>query len=837
MPPNPQHHHHRSSLKQNNKAFKSRHASKGSIKAKNKGRVEKSPKATSISNSLSSKKADRRNAAKIEQAKKRSELASNIRLFTGPNAPPKVVAVVPLCPDVDPLQVVVDLHTCLELSCQSQPVGPVTLSVERFKQKLKIVPVSRRLMDILDAVRVSDFVILLMSAAVEVDAEGTLALTAIKAQGVPLLHGVVQHLENDSPKMQAAVRKSLLSYMEAHFPGSDSKLFSTSQTQEAISLLRSITSIRPKPVVWRDQHSYVVSDALEFQETDGESGIGILKVMGHVRGQSLSANRLIHIQGFGDYQIQKITSCPIVRGNGEVVDPVDLQFPHPELQDSLVAENEPDPMDGEQTWPTDEEIAEGDANVARIEQLRAERKKKLLRVPKGTSAYQAAWIVDEAENGDEGEDSSGENGDDFDMDDGEDEGESDEERAGSGEEAEDQSEEEYEEIEPESKLDDFDVGFNVADDERQYKEYLAEKKKRKEEEDDLQFPDEVDTPREIPARVRFARYRGLKSFRTSPWDPYENLPLDYARIFQFENYKRTRSKVLKDLALGEDQWEGVDVGRKVIVWITNVPKAVMETHNPRLPFTIFSLLPHERKFTLASCNIHRVDHTNAQSARTIRSKDPLILWSGFRKFEVRPTFSETKGGSNGVFRFERYFHPNKNVLANFYGPIAFMNEPVLVFRASEMEEVPTLVATGHSVPPSPLRIVAKRILLTGHPFKIHRRSAVIRYMFFDPQDVEYFKPIQLHTKMGLTGHIRESLGTHGYMKCLFGEQIKPQDTVCLSLYKRVFPKWNTQTWVDDGAGRSGWAAASGKDGDGEWPVERALTGEAGGASASAMMTD
>jgi pre-rRNA-processing protein TSR1 len=109
---------------------------------------------------------------------------------------------------------------------------------------------------------------------------------------------------------------------------------------------------------------------------------------------------------------------------------------------------------------------------------------------------------------------------------------------------------------------------------------------------------------------------------------------------------------------------------------------------------------------------------------------------------------------------------------------------------------PALTATGHLVPPSPLRVVAKRILLTGHPFKIHKRSAVIRYMFFDPLDVEYFKPVQLTTKMGCVGHIRESLGTHGYMKCLFGQQVTQQDTVCLSLYKRVFPKWTTRLWVD-----------------------------------------
>lgn len=67
--------------------------------------------------------------------------------------------------------------------------------------------------------------------------------------------------------------------------------------------------------------------------------------------------------------------------------------------------------------------------------------------------------------------------------------------------------------------------------------------RKREEEDDLQFPDEIDTPMDVPARTRFQRYRGLRSFRTSPWDPYENLPRDYARIFQFEDYKRTERAV------------------------------------------------------------------------------------------------------------------------------------------------------------------------------------------------------------------------------------------------------------------------------------------------------
>ena len=43
-------------------------------------------------------------------------------------------------------------------------------------------------------------------------------------------------------------------------------------------------------------------------------------------------------------------------------------------------------MDAEQTWPTEEELKEAEA----------QQKLKLIKVvPKGTSEYQAAWIPDE----------------------------------------------------------------------------------------------------------------------------------------------------------------------------------------------------------------------------------------------------------------------------------------------------------------------------------------------------------------------------------------------------------------------------------------------------------
>lgn len=44
-------------------------------------------------------------------------------------------------------------------------------------------------------------------------------------------------------------------------------------------------------------------------------------------------------------------------------------------------------------------------------------------------------------------------------------------------------------------------------------------------------------------------------------------------------------------------------------------------------------------------------------------------------------------------------------------------------------------------------------------------------------------------------------GTHGHMKCQFDGQLKSQDTVLMTLYKRLFPKWTYDPHVPEPCGR------------------------------------
>ncbi|KAI0075767.1 ribosome biogenesis protein tsr1 [Panus rudis PR-1116 ss-1] len=766
-------HQHRPTLKQQNKPFKSRHATKGSLKEAAKGRLSKqSPQAVSTANAASQLRANRRNQSKQVQATKRQALVSATRIFSGADGAPRIVAIIPLTEDVDPRNIALTLQESLDVPADNAPESGIwRLRAERFKTSLQFITVPyNRFYAALDACKVADYVVFGLSSEVEVGPWGDTLLRTLQAQGLPEVVTVIASPNPMDAKSKSGIMKSLLSFIQ-YFVPSQTRVFDLHASSDRLNAVRSLCEGKPEDVKWREGRAYLLGESVEWND-------GTLSVTGVVRGAPLSANRLIHIPNYGDYQVSKIMSAPLPRASknghtsGMDVEPTLLAEPNPDDVDSLVSSNDPDDMANEQTWPTEEEMkgaANGDNQSDAIPDApQGTTPRVVKKVPKGMSEYQATWIIDSTDDEEDG-DEDGEKGDDADMDDGEDMVEM---PIGGDDDG---------EMETDGKRS---VAFQDLDMEEEDRQLKTWRDRKREEEDDLNFPDEIDTPMDVPARTRFQRYRGLRSFRTSPWDPYENLPRDYARIFQFEDYKRTERAVRRRM---EEEGYGIEPGTRVTVSLKDVPQEVTQTQ--AFPFSIFSLLQHEHKKSVLNFTVQR----NTEYDGSVRSKDPLLLCVGPRRFRVNPIYSQhTRGGgkgANNVHKFERYLRHGVTNVATVYGPVVFGSQPCILLRETEDKQSPELVAMGTFKDADTTRIIAKRIILSGHPFKVHRKTATVRYMFFNPDDVNYFKPIQLHTKLGRTGHIKESLGTHGYFKAHFDGPISQMDTVCMSLYKRVYPKW------------------------------------------------
>lgn len=212
-------------------------------------------------------------------------------------------------------------------------------------------------------------------------------------------------------------------------------------------------------------------------------------------------------------------------------------------------------------------------------------------------------------------------------------------------------------------------------------------------------------------------------------------------------------------------------------------EALMKVKAAGLPTLVYGLLPHEQKTSV----LHFTVTLRPEITKSLLGKEEVIAWfGGFRRYIIKPVFSEHNPTSN-LHRVLQEVEPGITAVGTVYAPIHYPPGPVLLFSPATGE----LLATGSILEANPHRIMLKRITLTAAPYKVNRRAAVARWMFANPADVAWFKPIELVTLSGRRGAIRESLGTHGHFKCLFDRPIAHDDVIAMHLYKRTFPKWNT----------------------------------------------
>lgn len=178
------------------------------------------------------------------------------------------------------------------------------------------------------------------------------------------------------------------------------------------------------------------------------------------------------------------------------------------------------------------------------------------------------------------------------------------------------------------------------------------------------------------------RYRGLKSFRTSPWDPKESLPAEYSKIFQFESFSRAKKRVLSDTSATVDvrlsflNWLTVSkVDQYITLQIANFPKSSLELLPKSAPLVICGLLRYENKVSVLHFNIMK----HPSYVDPIQSKEDLIFYFGWRRVRVQPVLSENNVNSD-KHKYEKFLHPGRSIIASIYGPITFPPASVMAFK-------------------------------------------------------------------------------------------------------------------------------------------------------------
>ncbi|KAL9028058.1 MAG: hypothetical protein Q9196_003522, partial [Gyalolechia fulgens] len=556
MAPMPGDHHHRSTTKVAHKPFKSRHATKGMIKDITKGKIdrhERGSRKTPHQQVMS--KLDKRNQAKQLRQIKHQKNARATSVFAGQNGAPRIVAVVPLCDDCAAISAIGKLNQSVGSDVELPAEGPWRVRVEKFSQSLMYVPVKMDLVAAMNACRIADFVIFLLSSQQEAGEEAEELIRAIEGQGISNVVTMVQNLDSVQPvKKQPQLVGSLKLYITHFFPNQD-KVHSLDSDRECANVMRSLCTTTPKGVVWREDRSWMLVENIQRSQTVEEPRDQADVVLtGVVRGKGLKANRLVQVGDWGHFQIEKITDAALPTTKKRKANEMTVDM---EDGGSKVLEAPDDDQDNLDELAPHQETMD-DVDDVLIPEAPSERKGVLLddhhyysgedesmppppkKLPKGTSSYQAAWFLG---------DMSDTYTSDDDQDDIDEEGDlsmeppslpQDEPSLISHPEPTEASPSEY----PQSEA------FNdpsLADEAHDLEAYRSSRKTSADE--DREFPDEIELQPSALARERLSRYRGLRSLKSSPWDTTEDKPhepQDYDRLLRIPDYKSARKRAVNE---------------------------------------------------------------------------------------------------------------------------------------------------------------------------------------------------------------------------------------------------------------------------------------------------
>ncbi|XP_076753428.1 ribosome biogenesis protein BMS1 homolog [Xylocopa sonorina] len=277
----------------------------------------------------------------------------------------------------------------------------------------------------------------------------------------------------------------------------------------------------------------------------------------------------------------------------------------------------------------------------------------------------------------------------------------------------------------------------------------------------------------------------------------EQFDLEYDNGESKTYYDELKLEVERQANLNKSEFEGIDddvrvqlegyrPGMYVRVEIEAIPCELITHLDPTYPLIIGGLLHGEENIGYVQTRIKK----HRWYSKILKSKDPLILSVGWRRFQTLPIFSKLEDNLRN--RMLKYTPEHVACMAHFWGPITPQGTGVLAVQ-DVATRVPgfRIAATGSIVEMDKSTQIMKKLKLTGVPMKIYKKTAFIKDMFNTALEVAKFEGAKIKTVSGIRGQIKKAVSKPaGCFRATFEDKILLSDIVfCRTWYKVDVPKF------------------------------------------------